>query len=56
MSYVQGIFSFTANIMFLKILESQIDLINQISTSNYMFGRVMWDKLPKCIFENNEIS
>ena len=23
-----------------------------ISTSNHMFGRVIWDKLPKCIFLN----
>ena len=23
-----------------------------ISTSNQMFGRAIWDKLPKCIFEN----
>ena len=22
-----------------------------ISTSNHMFGRATWDKLPKCIFE-----
>ena len=25
-----------------------------ICTSNYMFGRVIWDKLPQCIFENLE--
>ena len=23
-----------------------------ISTSNHMFGRAIWDKLPVCIFEN----
>ena len=23
-----------------------------ISTSNHMFGRAIWDKLPKSIFEN----
>ena len=23
-----------------------------ISTSNHMFGRVIWGKLPECIFEN----
>ena len=26
-----------------------------ISTSNHMFGRAIWDKLPECIFENFEI-
>ena len=26
-----------------------------IFTSNHMFGRAIWDKLPKCIFENLEI-
>ena len=29
-------------------------LANPISTSSHMFGRVIWDKLPKCIFENFE--
>ena len=24
------------------------------STSNHMFGRAIWDKLPECIFENFE--
>ena len=28
----------------------------QISTSNHMLGRAIWDKLPKCIFENFEIA
>ena len=23
-----------------------------INTSNHMYGRVIWDKLPDCIFEN----
>ena len=27
-----------------------------ISTSNHMFERAIWDKLPECIFENVEIS
>ena len=26
-----------------------------ICTSNHMFGRAIWDKLPKCIFKNLEI-
>ena len=26
-----------------------------ICTSNHMFGRTIWDKLPKCIFEKLEI-
>ena len=28
----------------------------KVSTSNNMFGRAIWDKLPKCIFENLEIA
>ena len=28
----------------------------KISTSNYMFVRGIWDKLPKYIFENFEIA
>ena len=31
-------------------------LLYQISTSNYMFGRAIWDKLPECIFENFDIA
>ena len=31
-------------------------LAKSISTSNHMFGRAIWDKLPKCIFENFEIA
>ena len=27
-----------------------------VSTSNHMFGRAIWDKLPECIFENFEIA
>ena len=27
-----------------------------ISTGNHMFGKVIWDKLPECIFENFEIA
>ena len=27
-------------------------LAKSISTSNHMFGRAIWDKLSKCIFEN----
>ena len=26
------------------------------STSNHMFGRAIWDKLPECIFESSEIA
>ena len=36
--------------------ESKCFMFCSISTSNYMFGRVIWDKLPKCIFENFEIA
>ena len=28
----------------------------QISGSNHMFGRTIWDKLPECIFERFEIA
>ena len=31
-------------------------LAKSISTSNHMFGWTIWDKLPKCIFENFEIA
>ena len=31
-------------------------LVKSISTSNLMFGRAIWDKLPKCMFENFEIA
>ena len=27
-----------------------------VSTSNHMFQRAIWDKLPECIFENFEIA
>ena len=27
-----------------------------VSTSNHMFGKEIWDKLPECIFENFEIT
>ena len=29
---------------------------SRVSTSNHMFGRAIWDKLPQCIFENFEIA
>ena len=28
----------------------------KISTSNHMFGRAIWGRLPECIFENFEIA
>ena len=31
-------------------------LAKSISTSNHMFGRTIYDKLPKCIVENSEIA
>ena len=31
-------------------------LAKSISTSNHMFGRVIWDKLPKCIVKDSEIA
>ena len=27
-----------------------------VNTSNHMFGRVIWDELPECIFENSEVA
>ena len=27
-----------------------------MNTSNDMFGRLIWDKLPECIFENVKIA
>ena len=26
-----------------------------ISTTNYMLGRAIWDKLPECIFKNSKL-
>ena len=26
---------------------------NSISTTNHMFRKAIWDKLPQCIFEGN---
>ena len=37
--------------LFIKML-----ILLQLSTSNHMFGRAIWDKLPEPIFENFEIS
>ena len=34
-----------------KVLLSRM---KSISTSNHLFGRAIWDKLPECIFENFE--
>ena len=31
-------------------------LTKSVGTSNLMFGRAVWDKFPKCIFENFEIA
>ena len=33
-----------------------LDYRIKISTSNYMLGRTIWDKLPKCTFEKFEIA
>ena len=49
----------TANILIMnfKSVIPLITNINQsINTSNYMFGREIWDKLPECTFENFEIA
>ena len=29
-------------------------IFRRISTSNHMFGRAIWDKLPELIFENQQ--
>ena len=31
-------------------------MIKSVCTGNHMLGRVIWDKVPKCIFENFECS
>ena len=33
-----------------------VRLLTLISTSNHMFARAIWDKLPESIFENFEIA
>ena len=38
-----------------KVFKTSYDL-KQISTTNHMFGRAIWDKLPESIFENFEIA
>ena len=39
-----------------RLLIHNVSSILVIGTSNHMFGRVIWDKLLKCIFENFELS
>ena len=43
-----------SRIFLCDIIFSQSQLVSN-STSNHMFGRMIWDKLPSCIFENFEI-
>ena len=31
-------------------------LLYEINTSNHMFGRAIWDKLPECVFESFQIA
>ena len=52
-----GVNVFWANSIRLKIKSFPMGynlLAKSISASNHMFGRAIWDKLPKCIFENSE--
>ena len=37
-------------------MKSRVFLSDIIRTSNHMFGRVIWDILPKWILENSEIA
>ena len=37
--------------LFLKMM-----ILLQLSSSNHMFGRMIWDRLPGCIFEKFEIA
>ena len=33
-------------------MKVKLQVQTEIGTSNYMFGRAIWDKLPVCIFES----
>ena len=48
----QWVFSFSAA----NANGNHFSKITLICTSNHMFGRVIWDKLPECIFGNFEIA
>ena len=37
-------------------LENLLRWLLHICTTNHMFDRAIWDKLPECIFENFEIT
>ena len=37
-------------------LENLLRWLLHICTTNHMFDRAIWDKLPECIFENFEIA
>ena len=41
---------------YLHVSHSQSPFVDISSTSNDMFGRVFWDKLPECSFENVEVA
>ena len=44
-------------LVFLILIVILIPCFSQIiSTSNHMFVKAIWDKLPECIFENFEIA
>ena len=39
-----------------KLVKKVFQFNTEINTSNHVFGRAIWDKLPKCTFENFEIA
>ena len=53
--YIYSHFSTLLLLTFAQTAEIKVRWNHSISTSNHMFGRVNWDKLPKWIFENFEI-
>ena len=42
--------------LFTKLVTSNVHQIDPVSTSNAMFQRTIWDKLPECIFESFEFA
>ena len=38
--------------VFIHNFQTVIQNANNVSTSNHMFGRAIWDEFPECIFES----
>ena len=47
--------SHLARVQDMLLPNAALYLCISICTSNHMFGRVTWDKLPECVFENFQI-